>query len=126
MKRKIVLLDEPFGALDAQTRAEMQQMLLQLWETEKNTIVFVTHDITEALLLADRVVVFSPRPASILHDVVVPFPFARPPEIVHSPEFIACAEELRHLLHQRHADTAPAPAPLTPPSAPPPGKAAGS
>src|SRR5882724_3509412 len=61
MKRPIVLMDEPFGALDAQTRADMQQMLVQLWAAEKNTVMFVTHDITEALLLADRIIVFSPR-----------------------------------------------------------------
>ena len=98
VKRPIVLMDEPFGALDAQTRAEMQQMLLKLWEQERNTIVFVTHDITEALLLADRIIVFSPRPARIIHTMMVPFPFQRPPEIVHEPEFVRCAEELRQWL----------------------------
>jgi len=58
LKRPILLMDEPFGALDAQTRAGMQQELLQLWATEKNTIFFVTHDISEAVLLADRILVF--------------------------------------------------------------------
>ena len=106
MKRPIVLMDEPFGALDAQTRAEMQQMLLQLWEVEKNTVVFVTHDITEALLLADRVIVFSPRPARIISDIEVPFPFSRPPEIVHTPEFIDCSEQLRRQL-QRQTQAVP-------------------
>jgi NitT/TauT family transport system ATP-binding protein len=102
MKRPIVLMDEPFGALDAQTRAEMQQMLLDLWKKEKNTIVFVTHDITEALLLADRIVVFSPRPARIVHDMLpVPLPFERPPEIVHTAEFMESAEYLRNLLRKR-------------------------
>jgi NitT/TauT family transport system ATP-binding protein len=98
-------MDEPFGALDAQTRADMQQMLLQLWEVERNTIVFVTHDITEALLLADRIIVFSPRPARIILDMVVPFPFKRPPELVHTPEFVKCAEDLRQLLRRRQADS---------------------
>lgn len=101
MKRPIVLMDEPFGALDAQTRSDMQQMLLQLWEAEKNTIVFVTHDITEALLLADRIIVFSPRPARVIHDIQVPLPFERPPEIVHDPDFVRCSEELRQLLPKR-------------------------
>jgi NitT/TauT family transport system ATP-binding protein len=111
LKRPVVLMDEPFGALDAQTRAEMQQMLLQLWAQERNTIVFVTHDITEALLLADRVVVFSPRPARIICDLRVPFPFNRPPEIVHDKEFIRHAEELRQLLRKHK----PPPKPLPPP-----------
>jgi NitT/TauT family transport system ATP-binding protein len=100
MKRPIVLMDEPFGALDAQTRADMQQTLIQLWESEKNTILFVTHDITEALLLADRVLVFSPRPASILRDLIVPFGPERPPQIVHTQEFVDCAEDLRKLLQK--------------------------
>ena len=78
IKPPIMLMDEPFGALDAQTRTEMQQMLLQLWEEEKNFIIFVTHDITEALLLADRVIVFSPRPARILKDMRVPFALPAP------------------------------------------------
>jgi NitT/TauT family transport system ATP-binding protein len=108
MKRPIVLMDEPFGALDAQTRADMQQMLLQLWATEKNTIVFVTHDITEALLLADRVIVFSPRPGRIISDIDVLFEFPRPPEIVHRPDFIKLAEGLRRNLQQCHAEAQPA------------------
>jgi NitT/TauT family transport system ATP-binding protein len=107
MKRPIVLMDEPFGALDAQTRADMQQMLIQLWEEEKNTIVFVTHDITEALLLADRVIVFSPRPAHILHDMPVTFGPERPPGIVHEPEFVQCAEMLRQLLQKRRQGEEP-------------------
>jgi len=68
VKRPIVLMDEPFGALDAQTREDMQQMLLRLWEEEKNTIIFVTHDITEALLLADRIILLAPAPVGIAKD----------------------------------------------------------
>jgi NitT/TauT family transport system ATP-binding protein len=98
VKRRIVMMDEPFGALDAQTRADMQQMLLGLWREERNTIVFVTHDITEALLLGNRVVVFSARPAEVIYDLQVPFTGERPPEIVHAPEFVTCAESLRRLL----------------------------
>ncbi len=98
MKPRIVLMDEPFGALDAQTRAEMQQMLLQLWAEEKNLIIFVTHDITEALLLADRVIVFSPRPAQIVHDLRVPFPRPRPPSLMHEEQFVNLSEALLHLL----------------------------
>jgi NitT/TauT family transport system ATP-binding protein len=115
MKRPIVLMDEPFGALDAQTRADMQQMLIGLWESEKNTIVFVTHDITEALLLADRIIVFSPRPARIIRNMEVPFGPARPPEIVHGKQFVDCAEELRQLLQKRPPGVEPS---TVPPMAP--------
>jgi ABC-type nitrate/sulfonate/bicarbonate transport system ATPase subunit len=103
VQRPIVMMDEPFGALDAQTRADMQQMLLGLWRAERNTIVFVTHDITEALLLANRVVVFSARPARVIHDLQVPFTGERPPAIVHTPEFVDCAESLRRLLAREPA-----------------------
>jgi len=61
MKPKLILMDEPFGALDANIREEMQQMLLNIWAEERNTIFFITHDITEAILLADRIVVMSAR-----------------------------------------------------------------
>jgi len=107
MKRPIVLMDEPFGALDAQTRADMQQMLVQLWAAEKNTVMFVTHDITEALLLADRIIVFSPRPARIVFDMAVPFAFRRSPDLVHTPEFVECSEGLRQLLRKRDARAEP-------------------
>ena len=91
LRPPIVLMDEPFGALDAQTRADMQQMLLEVWAEETNCIFFVTHDITEALLLADRVIVLSPRPAKIVEDLVVPFsrPAGLDPRIrraVHPPQ----------------------------------------
>jgi NitT/TauT family transport system ATP-binding protein len=100
MKPKVVLMDEPFGALDAQTRGEMQQMLLRLWAEEKNLILFITHDITEALLLADRVIVFSPRPARVLHDVRLPFPRPRPPSLVYDKSFIELSQALLDLLKQ--------------------------
>jgi NitT/TauT family transport system ATP-binding protein len=98
MKPPIVLMDEPFGALDAQTRAEMQQMLLQLWTEEKNLILFVTHDITEALLLSDRIIVFSPRPAEIVQDLPVPFPRPRPPSLVREEMFVNLSQALLQLL----------------------------
>jgi NitT/TauT family transport system ATP-binding protein len=116
LKRPIVLMDEPFGALDAQTRAEMQQMLLALWEQEKSTIVFVTHDITEALLLADRIIVFSKRPARIakdMNDIEKLLGHKRPPSIVHEKVFVDRAEELRQLLgHANPEDNAPVAAPV--------------
>ncbi|PJF44377.1 MAG: ABC transporter [Phototrophicales bacterium] len=72
----ILLLDEPFGALDAITRRELQRWLLDVWEQFKYTVLFVTHDVEEALFLSDRVVVLSPRPGTIVLDM--PIPFARP------------------------------------------------
>jgi NitT/TauT family transport system ATP-binding protein len=98
MKPRIVLMDEPFGALDAQTRCEMQEMLLRLWSEEKNFILFVTHDITEALLLADRILVFSPRPAKIVQDMKVPFPRPRTPELAYETPFIELSQSLLELL----------------------------
>lgn len=67
----IILMDEPFGALDAQTRASMQDFLLELWQEIKAAVVFVTHDITEAILLGDRVIVMDPHPGSIRHEEVI-------------------------------------------------------
>jgi NitT/TauT family transport system ATP-binding protein len=90
----IVLMDEPFGALDAQTRSEMQQMLLSLWREEKNTIIFVTHDITEALLLADRVIMFSARPAQVVLDELITFGRPRPTSLAYQDQFISMSGAL--------------------------------
>ena len=75
----LLLMDEPFGALDAQTRRRMQNELLGIWAADRRTVVFVTHDIDEAVLLGDRVVVMSGRPGRILADI--PIPFARPRDL---------------------------------------------
>jgi len=104
-KPAIVLMDEPFGALDAQTRSEMQQMLIELWEEEKNTIIFVTHDITEAVLLGDRVVVFPSRPIRDhqfheRRDLDEVLGHARPPEVARKHEFTELAEEFRLKLRE--------------------------
>ncbi|HEY3416540.1 MAG TPA: ABC transporter ATP-binding protein, partial [Armatimonadota bacterium] len=96
-------MDEPFGALDAQTRAEMQVMLAHLWSEEKNVIIFITHDITEALLLANRVLVFSPCPASIIHDMQVPFPRPRQASLVFEEQFINLDQALLQLLKKTPA-----------------------
>jgi NitT/TauT family transport system ATP-binding protein len=69
----LLLMDEPFAALDAQTRRHMQDELLSIWSTDRRTVVFVTHDIDEAVLLGDRVIVLSARPGMILADIDVPF-----------------------------------------------------
>lgn len=78
--RDILLMDEPFGALDEQTRLVLQQELLRIWETTGKTVVFITHSVDEALTLADRVLVMSPRPGTLVADLDVPF--ERPRDVV--------------------------------------------
>ncbi|MDX9951243.1 MAG: ABC transporter ATP-binding protein [Methylophilaceae bacterium] len=86
---RVVLMDEPFGALDAQTRERMQQLLLGIWGRLKPTVLFVTHDIDEALILSDRVLVMTHRPGRIREEIIVDLPRPRPEDIIVSPEFIA-------------------------------------
>jgi NitT/TauT family transport system ATP-binding protein len=83
----VMMLDEPFAALDAQTRLQMQEMLLELWNGLKMTIVFITHDVDEAILLSDRVLVMSRRPGRIKADFEVPLPRPRTAEQLTSAEF---------------------------------------
>src|SRR4051812_38210033 len=98
---KVLLMDEPFGALDAQTREEMQQLMLRLHAHERTTVVFVTHDVEEAIYLSSRILVFSARPGRVINDIAVPFgPSAlRTPELKLSPEFIGLKRELLGSLH---------------------------
>ena len=91
---KILLLDEPFGALDNQTRALMQELLLGLWEADRKTILFVTHDIEEAIFMANRVVAMSARPGRIKADVTVRLPHPRHYTIKTTPEFSALKAQL--------------------------------
>jgi NitT/TauT family transport system ATP-binding protein len=96
----LVLMDEPFAALDEITRAEMRELLARLLQQHPATVLFVTHSITEAVHLSDRVLVFSPRPATIVADIAVPMPRPRPSDPEDDPEFIALCAEVRHRLHQ--------------------------
>jgi NitT/TauT family transport system ATP-binding protein len=73
LRPAVILMDEPFGALDAQTRGEMQQLLLKVWDESASTILFVTHDVEEAVYLADRIFIMSAHPGTIIEDVQVPF-----------------------------------------------------
>jgi NitT/TauT family transport system ATP-binding protein len=91
---KILLLDEPFGALDNQTRVLMQELLLGIWERERKTVLFVTHDIEEAIFLATRVLVMSARPGRIKADVAIALPSPRHYTIKTSPEFSALKARL--------------------------------
>ena len=98
---EVLLMDEPFGALDAQTREEMQELMLLLHARERTTVLFVTHDVEEAIYLSTRVLVFSGRPGRILSTVAVPFgPSAlRKPDVKLTPEFTRLKRELFDLLH---------------------------
>jgi NitT/TauT family transport system ATP-binding protein len=86
---RVMLMDEPFGALDAQTRLAMQELLLSVWREVRTTVVFVTHDIDEALFLADRVVVMTARPGQVRDLVEVKLARPRAAEVITSPEFMA-------------------------------------
>jgi NitT/TauT family transport system ATP-binding protein len=98
-KPKLVLMDEPFGALDPQTRWGMQSLLLDVSRTEDNTILFVTHDVSEAVYLADTIYVLAPRPTRILHRVNVPFFENRDMALKSAPEFRAVEKQLLDLLY---------------------------
>jgi NitT/TauT family transport system ATP-binding protein len=103
----ILLMDEPFGALDSQTRMVMQEHLLTLVERSGKTVVFVTHDIEEALLLGDRIYVCTARPASVLAELEVPFPHPRTAATRNRPEFFAMKHEVFNLLRDHiHAQMA--------------------
>ena len=97
----ILLMDEPFGALDALTREEMTLELLRIWAQRRRTVVFVTHSITEAVLLADRVVVMSPRPGRIVETIPVDLP--RPRQFAQEglDGFQRCAQRIRELVFTR-------------------------
>lgn len=87
VRPSVILMDEPFGALDAQTRSEMQQLLLGIWDETACTILFVTHDVEEAVYLADRIFIMSSHPGTIVDDVQVPFDRPRSLELKESSEF---------------------------------------
>ena len=90
----VLLMDEPFGALDVQTRDLLQDELLRIWEARRKTVVFITHSIEEAIYLADRVIVFSPRPARTLQDIRIPFDRPRVEAIKIHPTFLALRTQI--------------------------------
>lgn len=101
LERPVLLLDEPFGALDSLTRTEMQLWLADMWQRYRWTVVLVTHDIREAVLLADTVHVLSPRPASVVARIEVPLPRPRPADLVTEPEFTAVERRVLDALSDR-------------------------
>jgi NitT/TauT family transport system ATP-binding protein len=99
---RILMMDEPFGALDEITRDRLNEQLQQLWQRERRTVLFVTHSIAEAVYLATRIVVMSPRPGRVVRDIRSPLPDARHLGLRDTPEFMAVAHELREALAQSH------------------------
>jgi NitT/TauT family transport system ATP-binding protein len=97
---RVLLMDEPFSALDAQTRGMMQEVLLDIWGKIPTTTVFVTHDIDEALFLADRIVVMSARPGRVIEDIVLPFARPRSQDLVTEPEFVRLKRHVMQLLRR--------------------------
>ncbi|MFC5952577.1 ABC transporter ATP-binding protein [Pseudonocardia lutea] len=95
---QLLLMDEPFAALDAQSRETHQMSLQEIWAETRKTVIFVTHDLDEAIMLSDRVVVLGQRGSGIVEDVHIPVPRPRVLDMRHSPEFIEISRRLRHLL----------------------------
>jgi len=111
----ILLMDEPFSALDLQTRDLLQDELLRIWQNDRKTVLFVTRSIEEAIYLTDRILVFSPRPARIQRDIQVPFARPQNEDMKTSAAFLAIRRDIWGLLkHGAPAKLRPAPSP--PPS----------
>ena len=101
---RILLMDEPFGALDAQTRAKMQSYLHEIWKNIDVTILFITHDLDEAVFLADRVLVLKANPGEVQEVIEVPVPHPRSPDQLLHPEFLATRKRLEDLIHPPEED----------------------
>lgn len=97
--REVMLLDEPFGALDALTRSQMQEWLLRIWQDDSKTILFVTHDVEEAVFLSDRVYVMSGRPGQIVRALDIDLPRPRRQTVADSPEFVSFKQQLLEPLY---------------------------
>ncbi|WP_101758998.1 ABC transporter ATP-binding protein [Oceanicoccus sp. KOV_DT_Chl] len=103
-KPRILLMDEPFGALDAQTRSKMQENLLEIWRNIDITVLFITHDLDEAIYLADRILVLKAHPGEVNELIEVPVPRPRTVEQFISPEFLATKKRLEELIHPPTTD----------------------
>jgi NitT/TauT family transport system ATP-binding protein len=95
---EVLLMDEPFASLDAQTREIMQRELLKIWNQRKKTVLFITHQIDEAIYLADRVLVFSYRPGRLTADIRIPFPRPRELALKRSPDFLKYVDDVWKLI----------------------------
>jgi NitT/TauT family transport system ATP-binding protein len=96
----VLLMDEPFVALDFQTRLGMQELLLQIWDEFHPTIFFITHDVEEAVFLADRLYVMTRRPGRVKEEIAIPFPKPRSFDIVTTPTFVSIKERVLHLIRE--------------------------
>ncbi|MGZ7440281.1 ABC transporter ATP-binding protein [Paenibacillus sp. TH7-28] len=101
---EVLLMDEPFGALDAQTRAQLQEELLKTWEKEKRTIFFITHDVEEAVILAQRVIIMSARPGRIKEMIDVDIPYPRTQETKLSDRFVEIKNEIWSKVYKEYMD----------------------
>jgi NitT/TauT family transport system ATP-binding protein len=99
----VLLLDEPFGALDAQTRTSMRTFLLEVWQQTKATILMVTHDVEEAVFLSSRIYVMTPHPGRVAAEIAVPFGSDRERTLLRDPSFQAVCDRIDDLLHERAA-----------------------
>ncbi len=106
---RVLLMDEPFGALDAQTRARMQSYLMQIWRNVDITIIFITHDLDEAVYLSDRILVLDANPGTVREMIEVPVEQPRSPKQHLNPEFLATKEHIENLIHpqREEEDTLP-------------------
>lgn len=102
---RILLMDEPFGALDAQTRSKMQAYLMDIWQNIDITILFITHDLDEAIFLADRILVLKAHPGEVQELIEVPVPQPRSEDQLLSPEFLATRKRLEELIHPPQTET---------------------
>ena len=103
-KPEVLLLDEPFGALDPHTKSMMQLLMREIWEKEHPTVVFITHDIDEAVFLADKIYVMSARPGKVIKEVNVYLPHKRRLELKDTPEFINIRKGINDLLYSANQD----------------------
>lgn len=92
--QSVLLLDEPFSALDEFTRFEMQKWLLSIWEEKQKSVLFITHNIEEAIFLSDRIYLVSPRPAKIIHEIKVPFKRPRTDQLIAESEFLQLKRDI--------------------------------
>jgi len=97
-KPRVMLLDEPFGALDALTREKVSMDLLRVWQQTKQTVLMVTHDINEAVLLSDRIIVLSQRPGTVVADIQVKLPRPRLVDMVYTDSFVNLAKQVRQAI----------------------------
>ncbi len=97
---QVLLMDEPFGALDSQTRSVMQEILTNMWQRLRLSVLFITHDIEEAIFLSDRIYVMTARPGRVKAEIVVPLPRPRKPEMMDTPEFTALIRQIKRLIRE--------------------------